>query len=76
MEPHNTSNFNAQTDLLSVKEVARYLDISRATLWRIIDKQNDTHFPNPVKIMATNRYLKRDVDAWIIGQTKQQEGKT
>lgn len=74
MESQN-NNFNAETDLLSAKEVARYLDISRVTLWRIIHYQHQNNFPNPVKIMATNRYLKSDIDNWIIRQTKENRGK-
>lgn len=49
---------------LRLKDAARYLGVSRPTLWRL--QQNDPHFPQVIRI--TSRccvFRKSDLDAYL-----------
>lgn len=53
-------------DMLSVREVSRTLNVSRATVWRWV---NEGHLPRPVKLGPnTTRWRMVDVEAFVAGR--------
>ena len=73
---HQYDNATADTGvggaagLLTVAEAARYLSISRTTLYRLTDRGEIA----VVRLSRDPRFLKSDLDAFI--QTKREEMKT
>lgn len=51
--------------LISDRGVADYLDVSRATVWRLL--KEDLNFPRPIKIGGSTRWLTDEVTTYIAG---------
>ena len=54
-------------NLLTRDEVLTRLKISRATLYALMERDG---FPRPIKLGASNRWLKLEVDGWLETQPR------
>lgn len=57
--------------LLRQRDLMEFMNISRATLWRI---QRHRDFPKPVIILRCKRWRREDIDAWL--EAKKEDSKT
>ena len=48
--------------LLRQRDLMEFMNISRATLWRI---QRHKNFPKPVILMGCKRWRREEVEAWL-----------
>ena len=48
--------------LLRQRDLMEFMNISRATLWRI---QRHKDFPKPVVILGCKRWRREDVETWL-----------
>ncbi len=64
------SNSQIMPRILNIKEVSRYVDLSRATIYRLMRKDM---FPKPLKL-SLNRvgWILDDVDKWLNAKRTQQ----
>lgn len=53
------------TDLLTRNEVLALLKCSRSSLYVFMETRN---FPRPLKLGASNRWIKAEVEAWVDDQ--------
>lgn len=51
--------------LLRQRDLMEIMNVSRATLWRVLRHQN---FPKPVILMGCKRWRSEDVALWIEGR--------
>ena len=50
--------------LLKIFDLLEILNISRATLWRLLNK--DTSFPKPVILLGCKRWRREDVEEYLV----------
>lgn len=48
--------------LLRQRDLMEIMNVSRATLWRILRHQN---FPKPVVLMGCKRWRREDLESWL-----------
>jgi len=48
--------------LLRQRDLMEIMNVSRATLWRVLRHQN---FPKPVILMGCKRWRSEDVESWL-----------
>ena len=48
--------------LLRQRDLMEIMNVSRATLWRILRHQN---FPKPVVLMGCKRWRREDFESWL-----------
>ncbi len=57
------------TDIITIKEVAEYLKLTEKTAYRLVAEGKIPGF----KVGGSWRFTRREIDAWIAKQLKQQE---
>lgn len=65
MTPHS-----AQAEILTIREVAGYLKVTRRTIYRLAAAKKIPAF----KVGGTWRFRQVDIDSWIAAQSKSAEG--
>jgi predicted DNA-binding transcriptional regulator AlpA len=53
---------NAMEALLRQRDLMEIMNVSRATLWRMLRYQN---FPKPVVLMGCKRWRREDLESWL-----------
>lgn len=53
--------------MLKIFDLLEILNISRATLWRLLN--NDENFPKPVTLMGCKRWRREDVEEYLSKRT-------
>ncbi|MBT0663162.1 AlpA family phage regulatory protein [Geobacter pelophilus] len=48
--------------LLRQRDLMEIMNVSRATLWRMLRHQN---FPKPVVLMGCKRWRREDLESWL-----------
>lgn len=54
--------------LLRQRDLMEFMNISRATLWRI---QRHKDFPKPVILLGCKRWRRADVETWLEGKKEE-----
>ena len=52
----------AMEALLRQRDLMEIMNVSRATLWRMLRYQN---FPKPVVLMGCKRWRREDLESWL-----------
>jgi predicted DNA-binding transcriptional regulator AlpA len=54
--------------LMRQRDLMEFMNISRATLWRI---QKHKNFPKPVILLGCKRWRREDVETWLEGKKEE-----
>ena len=56
---------NAGDKLLNIKELCEMLTVSKATIYKAMIPGRCPDFPRPRKILASRRWVRSEVQAWL-----------
>jgi len=59
----------ADLQLLKMSEVAKLLNVDRTAIWRWYTTGD---FPKPIKVGATTRFRRTDIEAWLASRPNPQ----